>query len=102
MPQDVAADLEQASDELAVLEMWREMRRREMVRARAEYQSRQVSPFAGGGPAYTQGVDDAPRGDPPTDKQVWYLVKRLGWTSDAARRLTKRQASAVIGKAKGE
>lgn len=102
VPQDVAADLEQASDELAVLEMWKEMRRREMVRARAEYQARQVSPFAGGGPAYTQAVDDAPRGDPPTDKQVWYLVKRLGWASDAARRLTKRQASAVIGKAKGE
>lgn len=99
LPQDVAADLEQATDELAVLQMWRELKRREAVKARAEFQARQVSPFAGGGAAFTQAAD-APRGEPPTDKQVWYLVRRLGWRPEAARGLTRRQASAVISKAR--
>lgn len=98
-PADVQQSLERAADELALLEEIRERKRRAAVRARAEYVLGEVSPFAGGPRVETE---TARRGDPPTEKQGKYLVYRMGWTWDQVARITKRQASAIIGKHRGE
>lgn len=99
----VGEALERAGDELALLKEIEIERRREAVRARAEFQAREVSPFAGGpgGAAFRSGVATV-AGEPATDRQVWYLVKRCGWHRASAAGLSKRQASAVISKHRGE
>src|SRR5262249_11693156 len=92
--------LRQSADELAYLAEVREWDRREAIKARAQFSSREVSPFGPGG-APTVAVAPPPK-DPPTERQVWFLVRRLGWRPDSVQRLSKRQASAIIGKAKGD
>jgi superfamily II DNA or RNA helicase len=94
----VGEALEQAADELALLEEIREReRRRAVVAARASYRAESVSPFEGGAPAETPSHA---RREAITERQYWFLVKRLGWARDSANRLSKRQASAVISRAK--
>ncbi len=97
-PMLVGDQLQRAADELALLEEIRERKRREAVKAQASYQARDVSPFAGG----PKVEADAPRrqGEPATEKQGWYLVHRLGWTWEQVGRISKRQASAIIGKSR--
>lgn len=97
LPADVAQSLERARDELAWLEELTEHRRRAELKAKARYAADSVSPFAGGG---AFGGSAGQQADPATDKQVWYLVRRCGWREEQARRLTKRQASGVIAKAR--
>ena len=99
-PAEVGELLEQAADELAYLQELADLeRRRKIVADRAEYQIRGVSPFAGG-PKQTTG-ERLPQ-EQPTQKQLWYLVNRLGWKERHARQLTRKQASAVIGKARSQ
>lgn len=89
--------LDRAAAEVAFLAECREMARRRMVTARAEYDAERVSAFQGG---QRQGVPPPAvvPGEPATDKQIGYLSYRCGWKREDARRLTKRQASAIIGK----
>lgn len=96
---DVAEAFERAEAELALLAEERERQRREAIRAKASYHTATVSPFGPGvAPATTSA--DVQRSDGPTPGQVWFLTRQVGWTREAALRLTKRQASAVIGKFK--
>jgi superfamily II DNA or RNA helicase len=94
----VGESLERAADELALLKEIEDERRRRRIRAEVSYEAREVSPFAGGGGGarFSQG-GGFPR-EPATDRQVNYLVYRAGWQRDAAARLSKPQASAIIGK----
>lgn len=97
-PVPVSEALERARDELALLEEIRERKRREAIRAGAEYSAQDVNPFAGGSSGSRQ-TDSQPK-EPPTEKQISYLVRVLGWTVDKAMRVSKKQASAIIGKSK--
>ncbi len=100
-PAGVQESLARASDELALLEEIARRKRFAEVKARAEFVSHEVSPFGAGGPR----VETAERpavANPATEKQGWYLVRRLGWSWDQVARITKRQASAIIGKAQQE
>lgn len=98
-PAEVGELLGQAADELAYLQELADLeRRRKIVADRAEYQAREVSPFAGG-PRQVGGASAAP-GEKATEKQVWFLVRRLGWKERHARELGRKQASAIIGKAR--
>lgn len=93
-PRLVGDSLERAADELALLEEIRERERRAAIKARVEYTAREVSPFEGGRP-----VDATlPHPEGPTEKQLWFLVRRCFWEPDRARALSRKQASAVIGK----
>jgi superfamily II DNA or RNA helicase len=93
-PRAVGDSLARAADELALLEEIRERERRAAIKARVEYTAREVSPFEGGQPV--EAIE--PHADGPTDKQVWFLVRRCGWTEAQARAISRRQASGVIGK----
>ncbi len=90
----VEESLERARDELALLAEIRERDRLVAERARVKYTAEEVSPFVGG--AARVGVEIG--ADAPTDKQRWVLVNRLGWSEEAARSITRKQASGVIGK----
>lgn len=68
--------------------------RRAKIRGKVQYQARDVDGLRGSAVAAP-----GPIGDGPTDKQVRALV-RLGWGRRDAERLTKRQASAIIGKSR--
>jgi superfamily II DNA or RNA helicase len=94
-PAPTAEALDRAEAELDLIEEERERRRR--VVARAEYRTREVSPFDARQAAAAAGVRGAPRGPAATDKQVRYLL-RLGVRRETAQGYTKRQASAVIDK----
>ena len=89
--------LARAADELALLREIEERKRRAAVKAQAEYAMRESSPFGYSAPQ-TQATT-API-DPPTEKQGKYLVYRLGWTWEQVGRISRRQASAIIGKSK--
>lgn len=89
--------LEQAGEDLAFLAEIREMERRRQIKARATYRAESVSPFQGGRVS-AAAAPPAPKGDPATDRQVKYLIYRAGWRRDAAAALSKRQASAIIGR----
>jgi superfamily II DNA or RNA helicase len=95
-PVPVAEALDRAEAELALANAMAERRRR--ILARAEYQTREVSPFDRR--QATSGLATALplRGEPATDKQVWKLHKAFGVPLATARAYTKRQASAVIDK----
>jgi superfamily II DNA or RNA helicase len=97
-PISVEEALARAQDELLLLAEIDERRRN--IKAVAEYHTRHVSPFAPGRGPVVREEETPPPLDPPTDKQVWFLVRRLKWRESDARRLSKRQASAIIGKAK--
>lgn len=99
----VAVDesLARANDELALLEEISQRKRLEAVKARAEYVIAEVSPFGSGGPR-VETADRPVAGDPPTDKQRWYLIRRMGWKPEHVARISKRQASAIIGKHREE
>lgn len=92
--------MEQASCEVAFLAECREMQRRRQVKARAEYSAAAVSAFQGGRVAVQEKKERPPL--PPelqaSGKQVNYLVYRAGWRREAAAALSKKQASAVIGR----
>lgn len=75
-------------------------KRRELV-ATADYYTQSVSAFGRGGGVPVQTCSLAPRGEPPTDKQVWVLINRCNISPERARSYTKRQASAVIAKCLG-
>lgn len=92
--------LEWAAGDLAFIEECREMARRREIKARAEYEAARVSPFQGGGPAAKAERPAPMPGTEATAPQVNYLVYRAGWRRDAASRLTKTQASAIIGRHK--
>jgi hypothetical protein len=99
-PATVPDALARAEAELAFLREMHEMRRLRALKAQVEYAAQDVDPFQGGlrGKACYANV---PRhGEPATEKQVWYLVRRAGWNRADAAKLTKRQASAVIGRHK--
>lgn len=94
----VGESLDRATDELVLLEEVKEDRRRARVKAAADYEAREVSPFAGAvGYSRRTGMAFAPA-ETATPKQVNYLVYRANWGRDQAMRLSKRQASAIIGK----
>ncbi len=96
---DVDESLERARDELALLEEIRERKRRAFIRADVEYHVRDADIFGrDGGPPPTVGSAVSAPLEQPSDKQVWYLVHRAGWTERAARLLSKKAASAIIGK----
>lgn len=98
-PRAVGDALAQAADELAFLAEIRERKRRERIKAESvEYQARDVPVFgrSTGGGAFSAGALPS---EPATEKQVKFLVWK-GWKPEAARRLTKRQASGVISKLK--
>jgi hypothetical protein len=97
-PISVEEALARAQDELLLLAEIDERRRN--IKAVAEYHTRHVSPFAPGRGPVVREEETPPPLDPPTDKQVWFLVRRLKWRESDARHLSKRQASAIIGKAK--
>ncbi len=102
-PTMVGEALERAADEMELLREIAERKRREQIKAEAEYHARNVSPFGRDGG--TPRVDQQSEGttaftETATPNQVWFLVKRLGWQESTARKLGKRQASAIIGKAK--
>ena len=98
-PSMVGESLERAKDELLLLEEIKERKRKESIKARAEYVIRDQSPFGGSGPQVESGRALA---DPPTDKQRYYLRINLGWTWEQTGRVSKRQASAIISKHKGD
>jgi superfamily II DNA or RNA helicase len=98
-PVPVAEALDRAEAELALINALAERRRR--ILARAEYHTREVSPFdrrqtASGAATVAPPRAGSPRGEPATDKQVWRLHRRYGVPLATARAYTKRQASAVI------
>jgi superfamily II DNA or RNA helicase len=98
---DVDESLQRAADELALLK--EEQERRRLVQAKAAtYRAENVNPFVGGNAIRSPSDGPRPPADPATDKQVWYLVNRLGWRETAARAVSRSQASAIIGKSKGE
>lgn len=85
--------LERAQAELALIEEEAE-RRKAIVAREVAYRSTSVDPF-GRGPRVAAGQA---RGEPATDRQVNYLVYRANWKRRDAQALTKRQASAIIGR----
>lgn len=90
--------LDWADAETALLEeearLEKERERRRAVQARqAQYQAREVSPFAGG--RSCSGVSTPP--NDPTEKQIRYLCY-LGVSEETARSYSRRQASTVIDK----
>lgn len=89
--------LERAEAELALLRVDAERKRKVKARA-ATFRALEVSPFAHGGP--TASGSGQTGGEPATDKQVRYLVYRAGWREHQARALSKKAASAIIGKHK--
>lgn len=93
----VEESLERARDELALVEEIAQRKKLEAVKARAEYAIAEVSPFSGGARTHANEVVQF---DPPSPGQRWFLTRRLGWTSQQVDRISKRQASAIIGKAK--
>ena len=100
-PASVEQSLARAADELALLDEIRERERKRAIIAKAQFRATSVSPFGGMVPPGMAPQASARQpGDEPTDKQVWFLVRAAGWNEQAARRLTKRQASAIIGKIK--
>lgn len=72
-----------------------EAERRARLRAEVKYHTRDVAGIEDAGDAH----DPRPIESRPTPKQVAALV-RMGWSRASAERLTKRQASGVIGKAR--
>jgi superfamily II DNA or RNA helicase len=96
-PATVPDALERAEADLAFLREMHEMRRLREVKARVAYSATHVDPFQGGlrGTAYHA---DRPQAEAATEKQVWYLVRRAGWKHADAAKLSKKQASAVIGR----
>jgi superfamily II DNA or RNA helicase len=97
-PVAVAEALDRAEAELDLLEEERERRRR--ITARAEYRTREVSPFDTRQAAAPDRIASPPA-DPPTDKQVRMLCW-LGVSAVRARSYSKRQASVVIDKLMAE
>lgn len=96
----VEESLERADDELAFIEEQNEwLRRREKIRAEAEYRTQDVDPFSGQASRLTTAAK-APH-EPATDKQVWLLV-RLGVRRETAEGYSKKQAGYMISKLKGE
>lgn len=91
-PTPIQEALERAEAELA-LEQEEAERRRHVKASEVTFRLQTVSPF-GRGQAAPQ-PRTAPRGDPPTDGQIRYLLY-LGVSEAMARSYTKRQASAVI------
>lgn len=89
--------LDRADAELALLAEEEDRRRRIKARA-ATYTAREVDPFGGAGEGGGGGSVSGQQGEPATDKQVGYLVRVAGWSRAKAESLTKRQASAIIGK----
>lgn len=88
----VEASLEEAADDLDVLEFVDNWRRE--VKAKAQYSAQEVSPFAGG--SHSASVGTSRHGD-ATEKQINYLV-RLGVSRETAQAYSKRQAGVVIDK----
>lgn len=89
--------LERAEAELALEEEQREWERRQHIKAdKAKYRTAEVSPF-GASTVSPQHNDQAPKGEPPTGKQI-RMLSWLGVSKATALKYTKRQASAVIDK----
>ena len=68
------------------------------ILADATYEARDVDPFAPGSAPPVSGMAK-PAKDEPSERQVRYLVYRLGWSWDKACAVSKKQAGAIIGKA---
>lgn len=85
--------LDRASAEVALLDEEKE-RRRAIVAQEVAYRAVEIDPFGRGSRVAAPKVP----GDPATDKQVNYLVYRVGWRRADAVALSKKQASAIIGR----
>jgi superfamily II DNA or RNA helicase len=94
-PVSVAECLDRAEAELDLLE--EEKQRRRTITARAQYQTREVSPFDYRQAASATATVKRPTGEMATPKQIAYLI-RLGVSREKASSFTKRQASTVIDK----
>lgn len=87
----VDAAIERAEAEMALLA--EESERKARIVAEVDYRVRYLDTAAGPQREFEHGK----RGEPATDKQIWKLC-RLGISRIRAEGMTKKQASAVIGK----
>ncbi|MBX9623807.1 MAG: DEAD/DEAH box helicase family protein [Gemmataceae bacterium] len=95
-PQEVEAVLERAEAEWALIQ--EEVARRAGLTARSvRYETREVDLFD---PRErpTPVKAGVAQHDPPTDKQVGYIVGWLGWSEAKAKNLSRRAASGIIAK----
>lgn len=91
--------LDRADAEVSLIS--EEQERRRKIQARAQFTTNEVSPFDGKkASSSTPGILSGPWEGPEriTAKQYGMLVGRFKWEPQAAARLTKKQASAIIGK----
>jgi hypothetical protein len=98
---DVSEHLEAAQEELELLAEEEERRRR--IVAQVSYRTEDAEGLTAGH-ALSNGTQAVPR-EMATPAQVRYIAwagKRQGWTAEKAARLTKGQASGVIGRLKRE
>lgn len=96
-PEDEIERLDRAEAEWSLIQ--EEIERRASIAARAvTYKTEEIDLFDPRVKAAAVAPTPTVGREPPTDKQVWVLVNRCGWSEAKARSLAKRQASAIITK----
>jgi superfamily II DNA or RNA helicase len=93
--QDIEKALARASDELTLLEEIAERKRKEEIKAKAKFWSEKVDAFSG--ERLKSKVKHEQAQEPATDRQIWVLVRRLNFSVEKARSMSKRQAGKIIG-----
>lgn len=94
--QNIEQALERASDELTLLEEIVERKRKEAIQAKAKFWSERVDVFSGERLKKTGGIHEQSQ-EPATEKQIWMLVRKMHFSAEKARNMSKRQAGKLIG-----